>query len=320
MTSDPWDEIRPDRKGFTWLASDSGLRRRCLFGKSHEGTLAFLFENGANNADVFSTRPSLSGLQLDYQSFPASSGFGLILILQNTSDRDIFLLLCRDLEKTASGAENERQACKSVLKRLERWQKLLSRKASGLLSIEQIRGLVAELVVMKWLSDEAVIAHRRLLGYWEGPCHAAKDFRLSHADIEVKAASGTGSRTIRIASAEQLQRDGNPLFLSVVPLIENDEAQESISLNELVQVLSGRFENTALDLFEEKLAEVGYLSLPAYDGPRFLVQEIQWLSVSPGFPALTSENVPEAISRVRYEIDTAQLSDFEIEFTTDMIR
>src|SRR6185312_4793872 len=90
-----------------------------------------------------------------------------------------------------------------VVARLRRWHDLLE-IATGM-SLSKLRGLVAELLVLK-----AAIARfgpsDAVLG-WVGPWESPQDFTLPGIWVEVKAVI-PAARTVRITSSDQLAAAG----------------------------------------------------------------------------------------------------------------
>lgn len=309
MTQEPWDRIRQPTTGHAWLLRGSSVRRRSHFGLSSRGTACFMIEAFANYADVVAKAPALAGIELDFKEFGSPSPFGMTFELRENSDRSLFLLLCEDIARVAEAPESEAQAFHSLVNRLIRWQRLLARQRSQLLTPEEVRGLYAELVVLADLLTLAPGKQDQIVQCWDGPVDAAQDFRFTHFCVEVKATSPDRHGLVRISSEDQLHRTDRDIFLAVVNLRDEKDDPAALSLDELVETVSGRLDPETRQHFEERLGQAGYLDIDAYSSPRFKSSAPSLYAITPEAPVLHRGGIPSATSNLRYELDTRHLAD-----------
>lgn len=312
MTVDPWDRIRKPETGYAWVLRKSAGNRKSHFGLNSDGAACFMIEASSDFSDLVSKTPALAGVDVDFKSFGAAASFGMTFELRHNTDRSLFLLLCEDVARVAETPESEIQGLLSVINRLIRWQRLLSRDRSSQLSPEEVRGLYAELIVLSELLATTDGNEAFIIRCWDGPAGAAQDFRFTNFCIEIKATTPDRNGLVRISSEDQFHRTGRDIYLSVVRLRDGDDAPDALSLNDLVAAVSDRLDDQARELLEEKLAQAGYIDLEAYNSPRFLNSAPDHYAINSTTPLLHRENVPASVSNLRYELDTRQLSEFRV--------
>lgn len=310
--TDRWDRIRRPEAGHSWMLRSAADRIPCHFGLSHEGAAGFMVQASEDFSDLLRAAPELASLDIDFVSFPATGVMGLVVWLRQERDRALFGILCEDLAGVAQTYESERQSFQSVVNRLVRWQKFLSRGNAGLLSPEEVRGLVAELAVLRHLVDIGFAPASMIMTSWDGPSGAPQDFRFERFCLEVKSASDSGG-AVRISSEYQLHDATRDVYLAVVRMSEEGEGEDALSLNDIVAAMAAGLDGKRLSLFEQKLATAGYLDLDIYDQPRFNLKPAEFFRVSEDFPGLHVENVPHGVSSLRYELDTRVLEAFTID-------
>lgn len=300
----PWDDIRAPAAGYSWLRTDLSAKHRFWWGKAQNGWPVLLFELSESHVELLRPkRPKVNGLAIDLISLDDTARQGLIISLTRPSDADIFYRLCVSIIRAADIAEIEAQAVVSVLNHLERWQDFLSNARRRLLSSDEIRGLFAELTIIRTLVEEYHVPAVDAVAAWQGPLKKPQDFEFPAGAIEVKATGGSRASTVQISSEMQLQVGTGSLFLVAVELFDSSADPSATSLNDLargVEVLVGP---AAARTFRDRLAIAGYAELPDYDLPRFTTGRLEVYSVSDGFPSIRGSVLPAGISRVRYDLD-----------------
>lgn len=311
--TDRWDRIRLPDSGVSWMLRSAADRIPCHFGLSHVGTAGFMVQASEDFSGLVRAAPELAGLDVDFLSFPATGLMGLVVWLRQENDRALFGVLCEDLAGVAQAQESERQSFLSVMNRLVRWQRLLSRGNAGLLSPEEVRGLMGELSVLRHLADTGWAPRREMVANWDGPSRAPQDFRFDKLCLEVKAVAGGGQGAVRISSEYQLHDATRDVCLAVVRMVEDSDGDGALSLNDMVSTAAIGLDEQSLAVFEQKLATAGYLDLDVYDQPRFILKSPEFFRVSEEFPGLHIDNIPHGVSSLRYELDTRVLETFRID-------
>jgi len=311
--SDRWDRLRRPESGVSWVLRSAGDRVPCHFGLSQEGAAGFMVQATEDFSDLVKAAPALASLDIDFLSFPATGIKGLVVWLRQERDRALFGVLCEDLAGVAQAHESERQCFLSVVNRLVRWQKFLSRGNAGLLSPEEVRGLIGELFVLQHLVDTAWATGRAMVANWDGPSGAPQDFRFEKLCLEVKSTSSKGDGVVSISSEYQLHDATRDIYLAVVRMNENGDEEGSVSLNEVVVATAARLDEESLGVFEAKLSSAGYLDLEIYDQPRLTLGVPEFFRIREDFPGLSVDNIPHGVSSVRYHLDTRVLESFAID-------
>lgn len=234
----------------------------------------------------------------------------LALWLENPGLSTLFTHLCQDLVDESRSVDPS-SAGSFMLSRLERWRRLLRGERS--LSLHEIRGLVAELLVMEqcldvWRPVEVVEA-------WLGPVGSAQDFVLPNTRLEVKAIQ-PDARTVHISSADQLDTP-DPLLLAVVSmttLIADDRGE---SVGEIADRLRERLRSGgahgSIVLFDQRLRVTGMASPDVESAVHFRVDGIRYYRVLADFPTLTRAGLPNGVAEVTYEIELGALQPYQSE-------
>ena len=307
-----WEQIHPPVAGYTWKLRRSDSPIRTLFGRHADGHVAFMLEMERDYPDLLRRLPEIQGLTLDHRMFSESGSYGLLVALREAKDEELFASLCDDLGDCIEDLTDERQAVLSFLVRLERWQRFLARDGRRLLSTDSIRGLVAELEIVRYLIADRKRSAEKVINGWEGPLRAHQDFSFPEQLLEVKSWGGSAGAKVRISSELQLEVVDRPIYLAAIHLVEDNDASNGLSLNDAVKATRSILPSKINDLFEYRLTAARYIDLPYYDAPRFRVDGVDFFEVTEEFPSLVPDRLPTAVSEVEYTLDLAKLSAFRI--------
>lgn len=243
--------------------------------------------------------PNLRGISLELN--PDS----LLLRLQHQSDLEIFTTLCLSLVERTRNTRPGTDTLDCIFAHLERWQRFLGKTAAGLLTDEEVRGLFCEL---KFLELELVPRFGpESVDYWHGPAGDPQDFAVGTTLFEIKSHMAGAAPVISISSAEQLWHSKGDLFLVVFTIgIAPQQAADSMSLRDLVarirDLLPAQCE---LDMFDNRLAGMGYFDHPDYGRTFFSVASPDFFLVEGRFPRIEKGSIPYGICRLRYGIELA---------------
>ncbi|KGP73721.1 hypothetical protein N782_02380 [Pontibacillus yanchengensis Y32] len=244
-------------------------------------------------------------VQLDNSSTPNK----LILILKEMKDWEIFLILCNDLIDVMK--EHEDDIVSSVMKRLERWQKLLQKTTNRSMSKEEQMGLFSELKVLQ----NYIIPN---YGYangvfsWVGGLGDKQDFLLENLAIEVKSHRVTSGNTVWISSKEQLNSEKKPLYLLACALSEISTGE---TVDTLVKSIASKVDTESIrDEFLEKVEQYGYIAEIHNDSlTRFNVEQVNSYEVNDKFPKISLSHVSPVINNLKYSLDLSGCSNFKME-------
>lgn len=186
----------------------------------------------------------------------------------------------------------------AALQSIDRWRELLRARRAAKLTVEQKRGLFAELWCMRRLI--ALGAFDRA-DQWRGPLREPHDFDFGASWIEVKAVGAT-STDVKINGIEQLSTDdGRQGWLAVLELTEDRTAESLPMIAAAILNSIGDSERGAL---EDLLVTSGAMGGPSDE--RWSVAEVFVLAAAscPRLtPAMIGGGMPVGVHSVRYSVE-----------------
>lgn len=250
---------------------------------------------------------------LDYFRQQRQDGSWLMVLrLRQNGLESVFGRLCQDLVDAANGVPDEKALVSLFRERLNLWKKLFQHGGSGLLLPHEIKGLLAEMLVLESiLRDGERDSHEALAG-WTGPLGADQDFMYSDLAVEVKAIA-PGAESVTISSLEQLQCVV-PMCLVLATLRQATPGERgAIGLNGLTAKIEGMIASSslALTVFKERLLEARYVEHEFYDTILFEPLSVIRYRVDDGFPKLVGNMVPAGIVSASYALDINTIAEFK---------
>ena len=175
----------------------------------------------------------------------------------------------------------------------------------------EIMGLIGELLFLK----DNMIPERGIdvaLESWMGPEKTHKDFSDQQDWFEVKTIN-FGKESVRISSIEQLDSDIDGTLV-VYELEKMSPSFEGIRLNQLVNSIIALLVNThQRETFMAKLQLFGFEFSNDNDNLVFALKNQYMYKVDNGnFPRIHRSLLPEAISRVQYELLLSEIEPFKL--------
>jgi hypothetical protein len=235
----------------------------------------------------------------------------LVLELQDSEHKQEFTQLCVDMLQETVGVSDEQHTHELMHKAYSDWLDFY--RSSKKLSIEVARGLFGELWFLKTFAEQEYGRSQALLS-WVGPLGSAQDFVFpDFKAFEVKTQQPS-SDLVKISSVNQLEYDGS-LFLVKYRIANSNSPNFGKSLANLVQEMrKSLLENSEVKDFDNKLSMLDlnlddpnateiYFSL---EGPKFYSASL------PGFPKLSSTDIPEGVRKTTYEVYIPSLIPFEV--------
>jgi hypothetical protein len=238
----------------------------------------------------------------------------LSLTLQDPRLLGVFMRLCEDLAHRTAGANSEAQAMRWLLDGVAEWKHLLRTPPADGITIEVIRGLVAELWFARWLLSQARCSVEELVLSWTGPQGFAQDFIFADGpSYEVKSVH-PDAQCVRISSAEQLDPGNLDLSLEIVTLIEaTPETTDAVSVRSLYAELEQAAESAGfVDKLRTRIQDLGVDPTDAvYDSNWFVATQKRSFEVNPAFPSIRASKLPSGVDEVTYSITFAAIRSFE---------
>lgn len=310
----PWDEIANPHADYTVrrVAGTEGVP--LYWGKDATGQCLLIVElKGDHSVQYRRDATTLYGIGVDLRNGENAQQQRLVLTLARHVDRDLFLGLCETLIASLAPVTDSEVALAVALTHLKRWKAFLAGRKARILSDEEVRGLVAELCVLRALYQRT-LSQGAAVDAWCGPDASHQDFIFGNTAVEVKSLSGRERSTVRISSEDQLEGLTDNLFLMTVRLSDMPDSEQARSLNDLVALIEQELLSAeTLEQFSNKIAGVGYAPLADYDTPRFLVGNTQAYRVTKDFPRLIRSQLPQGLVRVSYDIQLEAIAPFACE-------
>ena len=202
-----------------------------------------------------------------------------------------------------------------LIRRLQRWQELLKRTRPSILTPDEIKGLIGELLFLKDILSVAFGCDAAVAA-WRGPEGGPQDFAINDTAVEIKCQSGGSKPVIRINSADQLSPQLPSGYLVVYTLAgQADENIDAINLNSLVtgirEDLMASAAVAARERFEDLLYMAGYLTSEEYDEHRFVVVAIKSYHLTDGFPRIVNSGLIAGVERISYSVRLEACSGFQ---------
>lgn len=308
--SSPWDDIAVPGSDFNVRQVAVGTAVPCFWGRDAGGACLFIVElQGDHAAQYRKNAVTVNGIDVDLRAGVQGQQH-LVLALERQVDRDLFEGLCRTLASSLEHATDSASSLAVSLAHICRWKIFLSGRSQHL-SIEEVRGLFAEIVFLMELIDRKM-SSRAAVEAWLGPERSHQDFIFGNTAVEIKSLSGAERCSVRVSSEDQLESLNDALFLRVYRLSNLDDTAGARSLNEIVTAVQARLgEADAVEAFDRKLVAHGYAPLPDYDEPRFVVSDVRSYRVGDGFPRLMRSQLPPGITNVAYDIRLETIAPYE---------
>lgn len=308
----PWDNIGVPARDYTVRKVATGGAIPLFWGRDTAARCLLIVELEGDHTEEFRRGfVEIHGIGVDLRHGEVAHQQRLVLTLDRNVDQDLFLGLCQTLISALEPATTSPEAMSLALAHIRRWRAFLAARKSRRLSDEEVRGLWAELQYMRALYAKRFTG-AEAVDAWTGADMLQQDFIFGNTAVEVKSIHGRNRNTVRISSEDQLASIVDELFLVIHRLIVPTDTQGALSLNGLVLLIESELSDAdALEQFSQKLADFGYLPIPAYDTSEFVVAERQTYRVEGEFPRLVRAELPPGIARVSYEIELEAMKNFE---------
>jgi hypothetical protein len=291
-------------------------------GRNHAGQYIFSL-TADDGCRELPRPPKLNGIDVSMERRPGD-GARLVMTLEDRDQFDIFRALCGHLLDVT--ADHPRGAngpgLRLVLRRLADWHNMLRRRREGLLTTEEVVGLVGEL---RFLRDQ-VIPRAGVAGSiaaWRGAHRDEQDFAIGAWQIEVKTQLSTSDHRLRISSEAQLDTVGSRLLLCHQAVARAPAAGAAISLNALIDDLTCQCIEAGVlvvEQFETALEACRYARREEYDEPEWLLTDRRLFEVRDNFPRLTPAMLPAGVHAVSYAILLSACQEFAVDLDETLAR
>ena len=230
--------------------------------------------------------------------------------LENNDLLEYFCTFCQDLIDSVRVISEDETAYETLRSRYYSWRQLF-RPDNARMTETEMMGLIGELLFLK----DHMIPERGItvaLESWMGPEKTHKDFSDQNDWFEVKTIS-FGKESVRISSIEQLDSDIDGALV-VYELEKMSPSFEGIKLNQLVNnIIALLSDAPQRNTFMAKLQLFGFDFSNENDNYVFALKNEHVYKVDTDtFPRIHRNMLPEAISRVQYELLLTELEPFKL--------
>ena len=314
-TENPWREIEPPSIAHSVNARrvDAELPWHFFWARGADrGILLTLRHAGESAPDT--PLPRLRDIEVTLSPPDHTNTQILAFKLLDPGQQDIFHALCRDIISAAGRAESEAQAVSVALMRTWRWHHLLRGGGGALLSPEEQKGLLGEMLVLERLLLPRMGASAAVTA-WHGPLGSPKDFEVGRVAIEVKTRRGGATPSVAIASEDQLDESGvDSLFLFVIDLDQAPaDAAGAMTVGNVADRLRQRLfslDPGAADVFDTLLSAAGIRPGDDYSDSHWIEGLSRLYLVTGEFPRIARTEVRSGVSHVRYAISLGDCEPF----------
>ena len=323
-SSDPWKNITPpdNLTNVSALRADASLPWNVFWAVDTDRNCLLMLQHH-REAPIPSRLPRLRGLKVETRSPDAGQRDLLVVRLLDREQREIFHRLCLDIIEATRVATTEEEAIHRFLARTWRWHRLLMGGRDGRLSEDEQKGLIGELQLLKTHLFPA-LGVASAVRCWVGPFGAPKDFEIGRVCVEAKARRGTATPHVAISSEHQLDSSGaDVLFLYIMEVTAAaEEVGAGVTITETVEEVRSviaKHDPATVDLFEERLAAVGFDWADDYSDKRWLGGHEYMYEVRDGFPRIAPLMFPRGVSNVRYMISLPDCDPFRADIA-DLVK
>ena len=306
----PWDDIAIPGNELNVRQIRSKTAVPCYWGRDTKGACLFILEILGDHSEQYrKDAVTVSGISVDLRSADAGQQH-LVLTLEKQIDRDLFEGLCRTLVGALEHASDSASSLAVALTHIRRWKMFFSGRNARHLSPEEVRGLFAELIFLRELS-ESQASITIAVGAWLGPDKSHQDFIYGNTAVEVKSLSGAERSSVRISSEDQLESLNDQLFLRIYRLSILPHAEKACSLNAIVAEIENTIQDPdTLTSFQQKLAAYGYAPLAEYDEPLFVVSDVCTYRVGNEFPRIVRSRLSPGLAKVSYDLELESIEPY----------
>jgi hypothetical protein len=317
--NNPWSGIERPSADFNVRLAVEYHPLRLYWGVDSYGRYLYVIDVSEAAMPARGTFPELEGIRIGTAT---QHGRGrIVLLLNEAANWELFKTLCEDLGRASGVITDEIAAVAVTLRRLHRWQDFLRKARSHVLPLEEIKGLLGELLFL-----EGPVVNRfgwdAAIDFWKGPEDAPQDFAIHRIAVEVKCQSGASRPSVRITSVEQLNPQLPKGYLVVQTLATAEKgADGAFTLNSLIERIRGSLSgasSASRERFEGLLFSAGYLHHEFYDTLTFQRVATSSFLIGEDFPRLRPDGIPSGIQKVTYQLELEACVPFaaDIDFTT----
>lgn len=308
-----WKSIKIDKKyRFTYIKIESGCIPDLNLGLDKEGNrcLVLLLPKSGSLKE----RPVANIRRKNIELFSGDDD-ELVLLLKDGLHSELFTELALAIYQKIRIFDEDKCA-PLYIKLVQDWLELFEAKDKKGLTIDQVKGLMAELFVLSThLQANLGNDVDDVIKSWVGPYNTAKDFCLDDKEIEVKF-KNTKATKVTISSEFQLTPElGKELEIWVVSGRTSKEKGANLTtLNDLIKSLIIT-KGGSLGAYLKTLQMTGitHETIKTYDYIMVILEKLEVYDANnPSFPSIRRTAIPKEVSKVNYDLNLYSLGDFKV--------
>ena len=237
--------------------------------------------------------------------------WAISLSLVDNTYKDLFLQLCADIIDSSRELHDKKKAVSFIAKRYWEWRELLANSRRDILSINEAKGLLGEMVFLKDYLAPLYGIEKAALS-WAGPRKTHQDFIIDDTWYEVKTIAS--SRVdVSISSIEQLDVSTSGELVVIRADKTSIANSHANNLNKVYHLLLSMMTNDSIkSTFSSMLFQYGYNTRAEYESADYMfeIKEITHYSVSSDFPCLRRNDLPVSISDASYTLLLSSILPF----------
>ena len=236
--------------------------------------------------------------------------FTLRFSLESNDLLEYFCTFCQDLLDSVMVTTDDETAYQTLRSRYYSWRQLF-RPDNARMTESEVMGLIGELLFLK----DYMIPERGIdiaLESWMGPEKTHKDFSDQQDWFEVKTIS-FGKESVHVSSIEQLDSEIDGCLV-VYELEKMSPSYDGIRLNQLANSIIALLSNASQrEIFMAKLQLFGFDFSNENDNFVFALRnEYRYRVDTERFPRIHRDVLPDAITRVQYELLLTEIESFKL--------
>jgi hypothetical protein len=289
------EKFKVGKENNTYQRLDTAFKVNFYVGYNEDGMMSLVIVESGKELQVKSTKV------IKVSSKPREDGkIALAFELLDESYQSLFLMFCKDIIISCESVGRE-NANANAITRWKYWKEMFSKRSTTVLDEGEIKGLVGELIFLKehflvnYHSDVAISS-------WMGPLYGHKDFEIDDTWYEIKSVNENAIQ-VMINSLEQLESEQEGHLVIIRLEKANSVTSGTIDLNSIVfEIIEKLIDLDDLNLFNQKLNNVGYVYDEEYDKYKFLHKGTQQYLVNDKFPRIRRKELFSEVGNVKYTI------------------
>ena len=234
----------------------------------------------------------------------------IVFSLLDKKLEELFFVFCNDIIESGKNLSII-QPLFFITERWKSWISMFRNPQSIMLNINEIRGLLGELIFLKEFMIPKY-GEEEALNSWIGNEKAHKDFEIENTWYELKCIKEEAV-SVKISSISQLESSIEGELVMVKLEESNSSISNPFSLNNYVEKISKELKSKEqINKFENKLIKAKYLYNEFYDAFIYALKGVEHYLVDEKFPRFKKGDLPEGIIKVSYELYITKIEKFRI--------